>query len=201
MTTSNLTLHRHVWLPKEGAVRTVVTLHGTGGDEHDMVPLVEGVYPDANILGIRGNVNENGYARFFKRYAEGMFDEVDIRARANELVAFFEAAVREYRIVPGATTWLGYSNGANMIAALLMLDNVVRDAVLLRAQYPLKAADGKGGATVKLLSGEYDTIVPLAESKKLRDALLAMGHKVEQVMVPTGHQLSHMDIETLKAKQ
>lgn len=199
--TQNIKLHTHVWLPKAGAVQTVVALHGTGGDEHDLVPLVQGLYPEANVLGVRGNVSENGYPRFFKRFAEGMFDEVDIRARANELVAFFEAAAAEYRIVPGATTWLGYSNGANMIASLLLLDDVVRDAVLLRAQYPLKPlAGGQGGATVKLVGGEYDTIVPVAESKRLRDALMERGHSVEQVMLPTGHQLSAMDVAALKGE-
>ena len=197
----NLELHRHVWLPKDGALQTVVALHGTGGDENDLVPMVRELYPDANILGIRGNVSENGHARFFKRYAEGMFDEADIRARANDLGEFYEAAVPEYRIAPGATTWLGYSNGANMIAALLLLDNIVRDAVLLRAQNLFKGRmtvqGGQAAATVKLLSGEYDSIVPIAESRKLKDALEARGHKVEQLMLPTGHPLSRMDMEEL----
>lgn len=197
-----LALHRHVWLPAggagRGAARTVVALHGTGGDENDLIPLVREMYPEANILGIRGNVNENGYPRFFKRFAEGMFDEADIRARANDLVAFWEAAAVTYGIAPGATTWLGYSNGANMIAALLLLDDVVREAVLLRAQYPLKGLKTVGiPARVTMLSGEYDTIVPLAESKKLREALEVRGHKVVQHLAPTGHQLSHFDFEVL----
>jgi phospholipase/carboxylesterase len=188
-----------VWRPRAGASHTVVALHGTGGDETDLVPLVREVYPDANILGIRGNVSEGGHARFFRRFAEGMFDEADIRARANDLAGFWDSAVKAYGIVPGEATWLGYSNGANMIAALLLLDNVVRDAVLLRAQSVFSKAEKRhgGNATVKLLSGEYDPIVPMAEAKKLRDALAAQGHTVEQHFLATGHQLSRMDMEAL----
>ena len=70
----NLNLHKHVWLPRDGAARTVVALHGTGGDENDLVPLVREIYPDANILGLRGNVNEGGALRFFRAKAVRLVD-------------------------------------------------------------------------------------------------------------------------------
>ncbi len=198
-----LGLHKHVWLPHDGAARTVVALHGTGGDEMDLVPLVRGLYPDANILGIKGNVNEGGAARFFRRYAEGLFDEADIRARAADLGVFWDAAVAEYGIAPETAVWLGYSNGANMIGALLLLDDVVSEAVLLRAQNlfaaPVDGGEAKVKAKVRLVSGEYDPIVPVAEAAKLRDALLARGHDVDQLMLPTGHQLGRYDLEALGA--
>ncbi|RYG60018.1 MAG: alpha/beta hydrolase [Alphaproteobacteria bacterium] len=193
-------MHTHVWLPQEGATRTVVALHGTGGDETDLVPLVRELYPEANILGLRGNVNEGGARRFFRRYAEGLFDEADIRTRAADLTAFWPAAVAEYGIDAETAVWLGYSNGANMIGALLLLGDVVREAVLLRAQN-LFAEAVDGTATVKarvtLVSGEYDPIVPVAEAAKLRDALTARGHAVQQHLLPTGHQLSRYDLEAL----
>ncbi len=204
--TDKLNLHTHVWLPRDGAARTVVALHGTGGDENDLVPLVRELYPDANVLGLRGNVNEGGALRFFRRYAEGLFDEADIRARAADLTAFWPAAVEAYGIDADTAVWLGYSNGANMIGALLLLDNVVREAVLLRAQNLF--ADAVGGeaavkasvkAKVTLVSGEYDPIVPVAEAGKLRDALLVRGHEVVQHTLPTGHQLSRYDLEVLAA--
>lgn len=203
--TKGLSLHRHVWVPVEGASHTVVALHGTGGDENDLVPLVRQLYPNSNILGVRGNVMENGHPRFFKRFAEGMFDEADIRVRANDLAAFYEAAETAYGLSANTTTWLGYSNGANMIAAKLLLDDLIRDAVLLRAQHPLKQRPGQpvrvsDGARVKLFSGEYDTVVPVAESRRLADALVKRGYAVEHVSQPTGHQLSHHDIEMLMPK-
>lgn len=198
--TDKLNLHKHVWLPRDGAARTVVALHGTGGDETDLVPLVRELYPDANILGLRGNVNEGGAPRFFRRYAEGLFDEADIRARAKDLAAFWPAAVDAYGIDAETAVWLGYSNGANMIGALLLLDDVVREAVLLRAQNLFaESMDGEAAspAKVTLVSGEYDPIVPVAEAGKLRDALQARGHEVDQRMLPTGHQLSRYDLEAL----
>lgn len=195
-----LQIHKHVWLPRDGAARTVVALHGTGGDETDLVPLVRELYPDANILGIKGNVSEDGAARFFRRYAEGLFDEADIRMRAAELGTFWQAAVAAYGIDPAQTVWLGYSNGANMIGALLLLDDAVAEAVLLRAQNVFAETGADAAVTkakVRLLSGDYDPIVPVAEAAKLRDTLRARGHDVEQVMLPTGHQLGRYDLEAL----
>lgn len=198
MANNGLNLHPHVWLPLEGASHTVVALHGTGGDEHDLVPLVREIYPDSQILGVRGNVNEGGAARFFRRYTEGMFDEEDIENRMSELDAFWQAAVEAYGLNAASTTWLGYSNGANMIAAMLLRREIVRDALLLRAQMPFQAMpEGKVvmPARVSIRSGAYDTIVPVRESKRLRDALMLRGHNVEQRFVETGHQLSRMDLQ------
>lgn len=196
---AELGLHHHVWLPRGGAARTVVALHGTGGDELDLVPLAERIYPGANILGIRGNVNEHGAARFFKRMGEGVFDEADIRARAEELVAFFAAAKSAYGM-PDEVVWMGYSNGANMIAAMLLLNDVVQDGLLLRAQAPFK--DGAFGrtavrATVRIHSGEQDGIVPLAEAVRLRAQLEGRGHSVEHVRLNAGHQLVSADLAAL----
>ena len=198
--TNPLTLHHHVWLPRPGASHTVVALHGTGGDENDLVPLVKQLYPESNILGIRGNVTENGYPRFFRRFAEGLFDEADIIARTNDLTTFWETAAPAYKLDPATTTWLGYSNGANMIAALLWQTDTVQDAVLLRAQAPFQndtVKPAKTKANVKLLTGAYDTIVSTSESARLRDTLRNRGHNVEQHFLPTGHQLSQMDLGAL----
>lgn len=197
---NNLNLHQYVWLPQPGATHTVVALHGTGGDENDLVPLVRQLYPASNILGIRGNVSENGYPRFFRRYMEGMFDEADINARTADLETFWNAAAEAYNLSPATTTWLGYSNGANMIAAMLWRNDTVRDAVLIRAQAPFKdttVTKAEHAATVKLLSGAYDTIVPVTESARLRDVLTARGHTVDHRILDTGHQLSRMDVEIL----
>lgn len=199
--TANLSLHHHLWLPHEGAGHTVVALHGTGGDETDLVPLVQTLYPNANILGLRGNVIEHGYPRFFRRFAEGLFDEDDIRTRTKDLAAFWRAAATQYNLVPETTTWLGYSNGANMVASLLLLEDIVQSAVLLRAQAPFKQALNVTAqpvpAQVKILSGDYDTIVPTSESRRLEDALAARGHTVQHLHLPTGHQLSQLDITAL----
>lgn len=198
--TNNLALHHHVWLPQLGATHTVVALHGTGGDESDLVPLARGIYPQANILGIRGNVNEGGANRFFRRFAEGMFDEADIKSRVKDLATFWQAASTEYGINPATTTWLGYSNGANTIAALLLGSDAVQNAVLLRAQAPFQKAPqtlSPTPAQVMLLSGEHDPIVPITESARLRDELTTRGHTVNHIRLPTGHQLSQMDLKAL----
>ncbi|PZP40167.1 MAG: hydrolase [Pseudomonas fluorescens] len=192
-----MNLHPHVWLPLEGASRTVVALHGTGGDEHDLVPLVRQLYPEVNILGIRGNVREGASNRFFRRFAEGMFDMEDLKVQSADLLAFWDAAKAEYGLVDAQTTWFGYSNGANMIAALLLQGEVVRDAVLLRAMDVGLKPLGKGDATVLMLNGEYDPIVPVASAAAVRDSLLEKGYEVTATQLPTGHQLSHMDFDIL----
>ena len=120
------------------AARPLLLLHGTGGDENDLLALGRMVAPGAALLSPRGKVLENGMPRFFRRLAEGVFDEDDVRKRAHELADFIEAACRHYGIA--APVALGYSNGANIAAAILLLrPAVLAGAVLLRTMVPLGA--------------------------------------------------------------
>ena len=115
----------------------ILLLHGTGGDESDLLPLGQAIAPGAALLSARGKVLEHGMPRFFRRLAEGVFDEKDVRHRANELANFIEEARQKYQLT--APVALGYSNGANIAAAMLFLrPDALAGAMLLRAMVPLR---------------------------------------------------------------
>src|SRR5260370_5801989 len=141
----------------------VLLLHGTGGDEEDMLPLGREIAPGAALLSPRGNVLEGAMPRFFKRFREGMFDEDDVRRRANELADFVAEARRAYGIA--APVALGYSNGANIAAAVLLLrPDTLIGAILMRAMAPLAnpPRPDLSGVVALILSGSSDPIVPPA---------------------------------------
>src|SRR6266849_404267 len=110
----------HEFVPGDSE-RTLLLLHGTGGNEHDLIPLGRELDPAAALLSPRGKVLENGMPRFFRRLAEGVFDEADVVRRANELADFVGAAAARYEFDPRHVTAVGYSNGANIAAAVLLL--------------------------------------------------------------------------------
>jgi phospholipase/carboxylesterase len=173
----------------------LLLLHGTGGDEDDLMPLGRMVAPGAALLSPRGKVLENGMPRFFRRLAEGVFDEDDLRARAHELADFVEAARRHYGIA--APIALGYSNGANIAAAMLLLrPDALAGAVLLRSMVPLRSAPPVrlAGKPVLILSGADDPIAPPANAARLAAVLEGAGAAVERGTVPGGHGLSQSDV-------
>src|SRR5438046_4557153 len=114
----------HRFIPPTGvrpSGRVLLLLHGTGGNEDDMVPLGRDLDPVAALLSLRGNVLENGMPRFFRRLSEGVFDEADVVRRAHELADFIAIAAKQYEFDPKQLTAVGYSNGANIAAAVLLL--------------------------------------------------------------------------------
>jgi phospholipase/carboxylesterase len=157
------------------------------------------IAPGAALLSPRGKVLEQGMPRFFRRLAEGVFDEADVRARALELAGFITEARERYGLP--APVALGYSNGANIAAALLYLKpEVLGGAVLLRAMVPLSSGpeaklDGK---PVLILSGAMDPIVPAANAGALAAALTGAGAAVTHRNLPAGHELSQADISTAR---
>jgi phospholipase/carboxylesterase len=197
MSTIDLDLDfRHVFEPATGtSTPPVLLLHGTGGNEHDLLPLGRAVAPGAAFVSPRGKVLENGMPRFFRRLAEGVFDEDDLRARTDELAAFIDTARERYRI--GAPIALGFSNGANIAASLLLRHpGVLRGAILLRAMVPFRqtpAAD-LTGTKVLLLSGSSDPIAPPNESAALAQLLESAGAAVTHRAVPAGHGLTQVDL-------
>ncbi|MGY8668633.1 alpha/beta hydrolase [Bradyrhizobium sp. UFLA05-109] len=173
----------------------LLLLHGTGGDENDLIPLGRMVAPDRALLSMRGQVLEGGAPRFFRRLAEGVFDEADVVRRAHELADFVDAARNEYGIA--APVALGYSNGANIAAAILLLrPQTLRGAVLLRAMAPLAKPPQAdlAGKSVLLLSGQHDPIVPPDNIEGLAKTLVESGARVEGRVLPVGHQLSQLDV-------
>jgi len=173
----------------------LLLLHGTGGDENDLLGLGKMISPGSALLSPRGRVLEHGMPRFFRRLAEGVFDEEDVRHRALELGDFIADARKRYDIA--APIAVGFSNGANIAAALLLLKpEVLAGAILLRAMVPLSDSPkaNLAGKPVLLLSGQADPIVPASNSTRLAALLSEAGARVEHKVLPAGHQLSQADV-------
>jgi phospholipase/carboxylesterase len=192
---------RHRFVPAtDPAHRPLLLLHGTGGDEDDLLPLGRAVAPGAALLSPRGAVEENGMPRFFRRLAEGVFDEADLRRRTAELAQFVHAACTRYEVP--APVAVGFSNGANIAAALLLLHpGVLVGAVLLRAMAPFREAPSAmlPGTPVLLLSGVADPIVPADNAARLAAQLDAAGAEVTHQVLPAGHGLSAADVTATSA--
>ena len=177
----------------------LLLLHGTGGDEHDLIPLGRTIAPGAALLSPRGKVLESGMPRFFRRLTEGVFDEEDVRRRAHELGDFVAEAREAYGLKPPIA--VGFSNGANIAAALLLLaPGTLAGAVLLRAMVPLQSppAATLTGAPVLILSGATDPIVPAANAARLASMLEIAGATVEHRNLPAGRGLSQADMTIMK---
>ncbi|MGG7516833.1 alpha/beta hydrolase [Allorhizobium undicola] len=191
----------HRFIPgNDPARKPLLMLHGTGGDESDLLPLGSRLSPGAALLSPRGKVLENGMPRFFHRLAEGVFDEADVKLRAGELAGFIAEARQTYDLA--APIAVGFSNGANIAAALLLMhEGALSGAILLRAMTPLSEppTTRQAGVPVLVLSGMMDPIVPADNAATLVQALETVGHKVEQQVLPAGHNLSQTDL-TLAAE-
>jgi predicted esterase len=193
--------HRFVPAQKTPARRTFLLLHGTGGNENDLIPLGRDLDPNAALLSPRGKVLENGMPRFFRRLAEGVFDEEDLIQRAHELADFVGAAAARYEFDPKRVIAVGYSNGANIAAAILLLrPEVLAGAVLFRAMVPLvpSVLPNLDHAPVLLSSGQEDPIVPVENAERLATMLRDAGAEVTLRFQPSGHPLVFGDIEAAR---
>lgn len=194
--------YTHRWEPREGSTRTLLLLHGTGGDENDLIPLGDLLDREANLLSPRGQVLENGMPRFFRRLAEGVFDIPDLKARTESLGAFVTAASARYGFPTDGITAVGFSNGANIAAALLLMrPGLVKEAVLLRAMVPLEVAPlpDLRGTRVFLAAGERDPIIPPSNTERLARMLEEAGADVSLRWSPVGHQLTRDDVDASRA--
>jgi phospholipase/carboxylesterase len=194
--TTTLPDFAHIFEPATDAARPpVLLLHGTGGDETDLLPLGRLIAPGAALLSPRGQVLENGMPRFFRRLREGVFDEADLRHRTDALAAFIRGASERYGI--GSPVALGFSNGANIAASLLLCyPGLLRGAALLRAMVPFRDPPPAklDGTPVLLLSGAADPIVPTENTARLAALLEDKGAVVTHRELPLGHGLSQMDV-------
>jgi len=178
-----------------GNAPPLLLLHGPGGDETDLLPLGRALSPGSALLSPRGPVLENGMPRFFRRLAEGVFDEADVRVRANELADFIMAARDAHGIE--APIALGFSNGANIAAALLWLrPEVLAGAVLLRAMRPLSTPPEAdiAGKRVLIVNGAADPLIPAKDSVAFAQTLTDAGASVELEVLPAGHGLTQADV-------
>ena len=178
--------------------RTLLLLHGTGGNERDLIPLGREIDPTASLLSPRGKILENGMPRFFRRLAEGVFDLEDLKMRTNELADFVAAAVRHYKLDADNLVGVGYSNGANIAASMLLLrPEIMQTAILFRAMLPLvpdKLPD-LSSVRVWIGAGDQDPIIPTSETQRLIELLRHAGADVTIRFAKAGHGLSNDDLE------
>ncbi|WP_018467246.1 alpha/beta hydrolase [Calidithermus timidus] len=180
---------------------TLLVLHGTGGNEHELIGLARELAPAAKLLSPRGKVLENGAPRFFRRLAMGVFDEADLKAQAADLARFVQDAAERYGFDAGRVYALGYSNGANMAAALMLLHpEALAGGVLLRPVLPLEPPTPPKlrGKAAFLAAGRRDPWAPGERVEALAGRLEQAGAKVELRWQNAGHELHP---EELKAAQ
>ncbi|MGN8645216.1 alpha/beta hydrolase [Gracilibacillus sp. HCP3S3_G5_1] len=180
---------------------TLLLLHGTGGTETDLLPLANIIDLDANILSVRGNVSENGMSRFFKRLAEGVFDEEDLILRTKELHEFLDEAAEEYGFDRNYVIAVGYSNGANIAGSLLFhYQDALSAAVLHHPMVPRRGIELPDLAGVKVLitAGRNDPLCTEQESIELEEILKENGADVEVHWENNGHQLTQTEAEAAK---
>ena len=190
----------HRFLPGR-STRTLLLLHGTGGNENDLIPLGRELDPDANLLSPRGKVLENGMPRFFRRLAEGIFDEEDLIRRTHELADFIEKASAKYRLDRQNLFAAGYSNGANIAGSLLLLrPQTLAGAILLRPMVPIvpEPLPDLSGVPVLVASGRYDPIVPVDEAHQLVQLLRKAGAEVSEALEKAGHGLTEATAEIVR---
>ncbi|PSH59137.1 VOC family protein [Phyllobacterium sophorae] len=191
-------IHR-VYAPDRPDRQTIVLLHGTGGNEASLMPLAAKVAPDATLIGLRGRSNEEGSARWFRRFGPLSFDQKDIRSEAGALAAFIGGAVESYGLDLQQTIFLGYSNGANLLAAMMQLHpHLVRNAVLLRATKVLEEAPEAdlSGTRILAVTGDHDLFG--AHSPALEAELKKAGADITTASVPAGHETGAHDIEVVR---
>jgi phospholipase/carboxylesterase len=184
----------HVFLPADEGVAgpALLLLHGTGGNEHDLLPLRDHLAPGAAVLSVRGTVLENGMPRFFRRVGEGVFDEDDLRRRADDLAEFVLTASAAYRIEERSLVAVGFSNGANIASAMLLRrPGLLAGAVLLAAMVPYAeppAAD-LAGTLVVISNGDRDPLIEAGVTQQLAGQLRERGAEVVELPHPGGHQI------------
>jgi phospholipase/carboxylesterase len=192
----------HIFEPGETSSPVLLLLHGTGGDEHDLLDLGRAVAPQAGILSVRGNVLENGMPRFFKRLAEGVFDQDDLRLRTTELADFLTEARQHYDWGNRPVYALSFSNGANIASSLLLSHpDVLSGAALLRGMLPFEPQDlpDLSKHAIVMLNGLMDPIVPVDQPTRLVELFKQAGATVELIMKPVSHNLVQSDLNDLKA--
>ena len=193
-------VHRFAPSPN-GSSLTLLALHGTGGDENDLLPISRKLDASASILSPRGNVFENGMPRFFRRISEGVFDLKDLEFRTSELADFVSSSMREYRLNIDRVVAVGYSNGANIAANILFQrPKVFAGAILLRPMLPMepRLLPDLSSKPVFISEGISDNIVPKHSTARLVELLKESGAHVNVASQVAGHGLVPRDIKDAK---
>jgi predicted esterase len=192
----------HLFVPAEKPTApTLLMLHGTGGDERDLLPLGRQLWPGAALLGVRGKVLENGMPRFFRRFAEGVFDVEDLKSRTEELAQFIDAAAQQYKFSKKRLIAVGYSNGANIAASLILLHpHYLAAAVLFRAMLPFvpDLTRDFSHLSVFIGGGRLDPFIPSGQVEELAAIFESGGADVTISWNQGGHELGDEDIHAAK---
>lgn len=194
-------IHKFVPASSETSQVTLLLLHGTGGDENDLLPLGHELWPGAALLGVRGKVLENGMPRFFRRFAEGVFDVADLKLRAEELAQFIDAAAERYGFSRKKLIVVGYSNGANIGAGLILLHpHYMAAAVLFRAMVPFVPDLIRDFSHLSVFIGaaRLDPIVPSGQVEELGALLESGGADLTISWGQGGHELGEDDIRAAR---
>jgi len=192
----------HIFVPAEKPTSpTLLLLHGTGGDERGLLPVGRELWPRAALLGVRGKVSENGMPRFFRRFAEGVFDIEDLKYRTEELAQFIDAASERYEFRKTRLVAVGYSNGANIAASLILLHpHYLAAAVLFRAMVPFlpDLIRDFSQLSVFMGAGRLDPIVPSKQVEELASIFESGGADVTISWRQGKHELAEDDIRAAK---
>ena len=176
---------------------TLLLLHGTGGNEQDLLPLAEMIDAEASVLSVRGNIVENGMPRFFKRLAEGVFDVENLKEETKNLADFIDEAAKKYGFNRENVVAIGYSNGANIAGSLLFhYQDVLKGAILHHPMVPLRGLDlpDLNNVPVFIGAGENDPICAPEESKELKQLLEGAGSTVDIDWGQHGHSLTQKEV-------
>lgn len=186
---------------KDATKPTLLLLHGTGGNENDLLPIAEQIDRDASVLSVRGNILENGMPRFFKRLKEGVFDEEDLIFRTEELKSFLDKAANEYEFNRQNIIAIGYSNGANIAASLLFhYENALKGAILHHPMVPRRGIElpDLQGTSVFIAAGKKDPLCPPKEAEDLHMLFNKANVETELFWLEGGHQLVAEEVEAAK---
>jgi len=185
-------IHRFVPAEDKTSAQTLVVLHGTGGDENDLIGIGQAIAPGVAILSPRGNVLENGAPRFFKRLTEGVFDPKEVRSRGEELARFIRAAISRYALNPQRIFALGYSNGANIASTVMFIEpGLLQGAILFRPMLVFEPDERPdlSGAGVFISAGRMDPIVPTTSVERLVELFEGSRAEVTLKWQLAGHNL------------
>jgi predicted esterase len=180
--------------------RTLLVLHGTGGDEHNLLGLAKAIDPNASILSPRGMHLENGMNRFFERYPDGTFNEESIDQAVSDLAEFMKLAIKQYAIDSTQIIAVGFSNGANTAAALLVRHpEILSGAALFGSTKPYQEIPlvDLSGKHIWLANGDQDHYAPVASSEKWVEELNSFGAEATWLRHPGGHQISAEHVQTI----
>lgn len=200
--TTTVTAWPHLYNPGEADSPVLLMLHGTGSNEHEIASLAAELHPGAGIIAPRGQVQEHGMLRWFRRHGEGVFDVDDVNARAQDLAGFIEAAREHYDLAARHVIAVGFSNGANIALATAMLHPQALDRVIaFSGMYPFGNRESSvdlTGSRLLALNGEADPMAPLISVNTLITALRQNAADTEQVLRPGGHGIAQSDLDAAK---